>query len=208
MEESRITELVLSAYDKIAEKYKLSYDEIDRQDWEHWEKFITECSGGKILDMGCGAGSATVYLWKRGLVPYGIDISEKMLSIARKQNKEIVWEKADLCDCPFEDRSFKGIIVSYTLNHLNDHMTKKMKAEIDRLLEDNGLLLLMFHVGTGEEVRSDPLDDSIQVYYHYFSRESLNSLFYNYEEIDYYSRKSVSAEELENDKAVIVYRKR
>lgn len=208
MDTIMVKDLVKNAYSKIAESYQVSYSEIDEQDWQHWDTFISACAGQKVLDMGCGTGDATRYLLKKGVFPCGIDFSDGMLKIAKMQDNAIIWIQGDVCNCPFPDHSFKGIVVSYTINHLNGEMLDRLKAEVDRLLVKNGLLLVVYHVGTDEEIRNDPLDDSVSIYYHYFQREYLDKLFYNYETVDFYQRKSVDSIELVNDKAMITYIKR
>lgn len=203
-----VKNLVKNAYSKIAESYQESYSEIDGQDWLHWETFISACAGQKVLDMGCGIGDTTKYLLKRGLYPCGMDFSDEMLNIAKMQNNSIIWVRGDVCKCPFPDHSFKGIVVSYTINHLNKEMLEYLKGEVDRLLTEKGILLLAYHVGTSEEIRNDPLDDSLSIYYHYFQKEDLDKVFFNYEILDFYQRKSLDRSELVNDKAIITYIKR
>lgn len=201
-------DLVRKAYARIAQSYQESYSEIDEQDWCHWETFITACAGSKVLDMGCGIGDATKYLLRRGIVPCGIDFSDEMLNIAKTQNNSIIWVRGDICNCPFPNHSFKGIVISYTINHLNAEMISDLKEEVDRLLVANGAVLLVYHVGTGEEIREDPLDSSLSIYYHYFQKEVLDKVFFNYDTVDFYQRKSMSSLELSNDKAIITYIKR
>lgn len=203
-----VKDLVKNAYAKIAESYQESYSEIDWQDWQHWETFISACVGQKVLDMGCGTGDATKYLLKKGIFPCGIDFSDEMLNIAKTQDNSIIWVRGDVCDCPFPDHTFKGIIASYTINHMNGQMLYRLKEEIDRLLVDNGMLLVVYHVGKNDEIRNDPLDDSLLIYYHYFQKVDLDKVFFNYETVDFYQRKSMNPSELINDKAMITYIKR
>ncbi len=203
-----VKDLVRKAYSKIAQSYQESYDEIDEQDWSHWETFIAACTGSKVLDMGCGTGNATKYLLKKGVFPCGIDFSDEMLNIAAAQDNSIIWVRGDICDCPFPDHSFEGIVISYTINHLNTEMISHLKEEVDRLLVENGVVLLVYHVGAGEEIRNDPLDESLSIYYHYFQKEDLDKVFFNYKTVDFYQRKSMDPVELSNDKAMITYIKR
>lgn len=208
MNTEKVKDLVWNAYEKIADSYQDSYSEIDEQDWQRWGTFLSSCAGEKVLDMGCGTGDATKYLLEHGVFPCGMDFSDEMLNIAKKQKNSIVWVRGDICSCPFPDHSFKGIVVSYTINHLNEEMLGQLKEEIDRLLVEDGVLLLVYHVGTGEEICSDPLDASLSIYYHYFQKEELDTLFSDYEAIDFYQRKSLDLSELINDKAMITYVRR
>jgi ubiquinone/menaquinone biosynthesis C-methylase UbiE len=76
-----------------------------------------------ILDVGCGTGSHASYLKKKGFNISGVDISSKMLKIARKKNPKIkfkninskISKKFDICYSFFH-------VVSYldTNKKLND----------------------------------------------------------------------------------------
>ncbi|KIE64014.1 bifunctional 2-polyprenyl-6-hydroxyphenol methylase/3-demethylubiquinol 3-O-methyltransferase UbiG [Candidatus Riesia pediculischaeffi] len=52
-------------------------------------KFISNCCNGffgkKILDIGCGGGILTESMFKKGGIVTGIDVSKKMLKVARLQ---------------------------------------------------------------------------------------------------------------------------
>ena len=39
-------------------------------------------SGGKVLDLGCGTGSASLELSKRGFLPFPVDASLEMIKVA------------------------------------------------------------------------------------------------------------------------------
>lgn len=208
METNQVREVVKGAYSKIARFYQNSYEKINESDWAYWDTFASACIGEKVLDMGCGIGDATRFMLKKGIFPCGLDFSEEMLNIAKKQKNEIIWVKGDICNCPFPDHSFKGIVISYTINHLSDEMLLQLKMEVDRLLVNNGILLLVYHVGKGEEVRTDPIDDSVSIYFHYYQKEELDKLFSNYEKINFYQRCSIDKAELTNDKAIATYIKK
>ncbi|PKF61045.1 class I SAM-dependent methyltransferase [Psychromonas sp. psych-6C06] len=59
-------------------------------------KFIT--AHGNALDVGCGCtGRFIDLLQEQGLQPEGLDISQKMLSIAQKRHPKITFYHADIC---------------------------------------------------------------------------------------------------------------
>lgn len=207
MEPEKIKEMVIHTYDRIAKNYVTAYQSMDEPDWQHWEKFIADLQGKRVLDMGCGTGDASRYMAEKGLNVVGIDLSEEMLSIARKQPASIEWVKGDICACPFGDAEFDGIILSYTLNHLNERMFHKVMAEVERLLKPRGKILLVYHVGVGEIVMPEPLDSDLSIYYHFWNRKSLETYFKDYNLEFYFQRRSQDISELENDKAIVIYGK-
>ena len=207
MDINDIKRSVISAYDDIAEAYWEAYQEADEADWVHWEQFVVACNQKKVLDMGCGTGDATIYLKKRGINACGIDLSDGMLKMAQKNSDDIIWIKGDICNCPFPDKSFYGIVLSYTINHLNIEMAKMVFSEIERLLQDCGYLLIAYHVGEGEEYITEPLNTSLRIYYHYYTSDVISRLLPGFKLVSHYQRKSLNPEELDNDKAFSVYKR-
>src|SRR3989344_1676954 len=72
-------------YNKIAEDWHR-----DHQDDSWWmegtDRFIELVgSGASVLDAGCGVGTKSKYLLEKGLKVSGIDLSEKMIEIARRE---------------------------------------------------------------------------------------------------------------------------
>ena len=71
------------------------YDELmDNVPYEQWTADIIEILGaydindGLVLDLGCGTGTVTRLLSKKGYDMIGIDLSEDMLSVAREKSEE------------------------------------------------------------------------------------------------------------------------
>lgn len=67
------------------------YDKLIDQDYEKWADYIEEIFkiNGKdpklVLDLGCGTGSITNILAKRGYDMIGVDLSPDMLNVAREK---------------------------------------------------------------------------------------------------------------------------
>lgn len=80
-------------YDLIADAYDSVNKEIDYSSWADFIERILEREFGEgkaelVLDLGCGTGSMTVELAKRGYDMTGIDYSVEMLDIARERANE------------------------------------------------------------------------------------------------------------------------
>ena len=77
--------------------------------------------GKKILDLGCANGINTVYLKKKDAEVVGVDISENLLELARKnafrENLDIPFYKIDGENLPFEDKSFDIVLTMFVLQH-------------------------------------------------------------------------------------------
>ncbi len=82
---------------------------------------------GEVLEVGCGIGVGPAYIAKRyGCQVVAVDISEKMLSWARKRAQRegvaelITFRKAGINELPFEDDRFNAVIVESVLAFVED----------------------------------------------------------------------------------------
>ena len=107
-----------------------------------------------ILDMGCGTGGHAIPLAERGYGVYGIDRSERMLSVARKKTDDsglsdkIQLKTADVRGCVI-DKTFDAVIamfavLSYQVS--NDDLFSTLKTA-RRHLRLGGLFVCDFWYG-------------------------------------------------------------
>ena len=113
---------------------------------------------GTALDFGCGIGRITQALAEVFEVSYGIDISEKMIEIAKKHNrfgdkcKYIANIRDDLMI--FKDGSFDFVFSDNVLQHNSPDVIKKYIEEFARILRPDGILFFQIplqlpkHVGS------------------------------------------------------------
>src|SRR5690554_353842 len=105
-------------FDKEAEDYDQWYNSklgsfVDRVETELAFKLFKPHKEMKILDVGCGTGNFSVKLAEMGCKVVGIDLSEKMLNIARakiKEDLDLEFHKMDACKLEFSDEEFDGVI--------------------------------------------------------------------------------------------------
>lgn len=91
------------------------------------------------LDAGCGSGIYCRLLAARGAVVTGIDVSETMIQIARKQtpvSSKITYVNGSLSTLPFEDSSFDLILCTYVLENIEN--ISQVFAEFYRVITKNG----------------------------------------------------------------------
>lgn len=97
----------------------------------------------KVLDIGCGAGHG-ITLCPKDIEYTGIDISPKMLEIAKKVYPSNNFLLTSVESLPFEDNSFDVCVSFYgSLSHVSS--IKKAICEINRVLTDSGFFLGMFY---------------------------------------------------------------
>ena len=101
-------------------------------------KYLPRKSNVRILDAGCGPGSAMIYLSKFGKVT-GVDISEHALKYAKKRGSV---KKGDILNLPFKNASFDIVVCLDVLYHIWVVDKKKAISEFHRVLKKDGILLL------------------------------------------------------------------
>ncbi|MDH6452098.1 SAM-dependent methyltransferase [Streptomyces sp. SAI-149] len=96
-------------YDAIAEDYAERFrDEIpgkplDRAVFAAFAALVGE--GEPVADLGCGPGRVTAHLASLGLSVFGLDLSESMLAIARRENPGLRFEQGSMLELALPDGS-------------------------------------------------------------------------------------------------------
>jgi ubiquinone/menaquinone biosynthesis C-methylase UbiE len=100
--------------------------------------------GMRVLDVGCGTGNFSIKLAQKGCKVTGIDISEKMLHIARKKAEmaglNIEFKNVDVYDLDFPDESFDAVFSMAAFEFIKE--PKKAFDEMYRVLKTGGQLLI------------------------------------------------------------------
>lgn len=100
--------------------------------------------GLKVLDLGCGEGYCARRLRERGAAEViGIDISEKMIAMARAGEQAeplgIVYQIGTATDLSqFSNSSFDLVLAMFLFNYLNIEQTQQAMREVFRLLKLGG----------------------------------------------------------------------
>jgi len=98
---------------------------------------LTLFTNRTVLDVGCGVGAYSTVANKCGArMVVGIDINREYVRKASLDNKVL----ADACALPFKGSCFDIILMIEILEHL--YFDTKALMEVNRLLTENGLLLL------------------------------------------------------------------
>ena len=99
--------------------------------------------GAHVLDAGCGAGEPVArYFVARGDTVAGIDVSERMLALARRQVPEATFQRMDVRALDFPPASFDAIAAVYGVFPLPRAEHAGLFAGFARVLKPGGRLLL------------------------------------------------------------------
>ena len=74
--------------------------------------------GDRVLDVASGPGYVAELAAARGAKPAGVDISEGMVTLARRNHPELQFVVGDAEKLPYGDRSFDAVVGGFVINHL------------------------------------------------------------------------------------------
>lgn len=97
--------------------------------------------GAKVLDLCTGTGDMAGFVKEKCADSdvVGLDISSKMLDIAKKKHPNIKFIQGDASKMPFEDTDFDFIISTFGYRNIKDK--EKAIIEIRRILKNGGQFL-------------------------------------------------------------------
>jgi ubiquinone/menaquinone biosynthesis C-methylase UbiE len=99
-------------------------------------------TGGQLLEIGCGTGHWSQCFCSRGFEVMGVDISERMITLARKKDMAgATFEVADAERLPFADETFDVAAAITTLEFVGD--SPRAVAEMARCVKKRGGTLIV-----------------------------------------------------------------
>jgi len=105
---------------------------------------LASLEGGRVLDLGCGAGRYLRALLARRVEPIGLDLSSPLLQRARAELPDVPLVRADMRCVPFRSASFRWVLLMFTSfgYFLTREEDARVLEEVARLLEPGGHLVL------------------------------------------------------------------
>ncbi|WP_371803588.1 class I SAM-dependent methyltransferase [Candidatus Lokiarchaeum ossiferum] len=113
-----------------------------------------DISNKKILDVGCGDGVLSYFLYKENAFVSGIDSSELSINFAKLKTKNcnINFYHGSSNDLPFINEEFDIVVSSDVIEHVFDY--NKFLSEIHRVVKKQGLVV----ISTPIRITEAPLD--------------------------------------------------
>lgn len=107
-------------------------------------KHVGAVRGKTVLDVGCGTGLYSIRLSESGADVTAVDISSKMIEIARRKAQDrgqyIWYDQADMAKLPYENRTFDVVVSITALEFAADPLPALM--EMARVLRPGGKLVV------------------------------------------------------------------
>ena len=207
MEQS--SEKIAQQYDAIAGEYAKAFTgehEKKPKDREILRRFAKEMGNRKpIWDFGCGPGQTTKYLTDLGVEISGLDLSEEILTQARRIHPEIHFQKGNMLELEFADDCIAAVVAFYAIVHFTEQQVQTAFAEVFRVLQPGGLFLLTYHVGEKTIHIDEFLGRKIDIEFMFFTRDFITGCLRErgFESIDTIEREPYPEVEYQSRRAYV-----
>ena len=130
-------------FSTIADRYDvitvvLSYG-MDRRWKRRLADIASPASGSRVLDLACGTGDIAFEMASRGASVTGLDVTHRMLQLARRKSTAVPLVCGDMASLPFRDAGFDVVSTGYGLRNVPD--LPAALREIHRVLRPGGILV-------------------------------------------------------------------
>ena len=154
----------LDVYDKhISDYEKLIAKEFKDTNLDTFMKMIVK--EGKVLDLGCGTGSASLELMKKGFSPFPVDASLEMVKVAesllKMKVRKISFDEIDEYDF------YNAIWANFSLLHTTKNQFSNILKRLFFALKEEGILFFSLKQGTGES------RDKLGRFYSYYEKSEV-----------------------------------
>ncbi|WP_379965655.1 class I SAM-dependent methyltransferase [Epilithonimonas sp. UC225_85] len=141
-------------WSEVANLYEEKFLNLNIYD-ETYDLFCNEIKNSvpAILDIGCGPGNISKYILNKieNADILGIDYSEKMIQLAKKNVPKARFEEMDCREINQINKKFDAVISGFFLPYLNKKETDIFFSNVKSLLKDNGVAYFSFVEGNPED---------------------------------------------------------
>jgi len=132
---------------KTRDDYNLIADDFSRTRNKPWEElnFLKRYvkTDERVLDLGCGNGRIFELLKDKQVDYYGIDVSEKLIDIAKKNYPKAKFIVGDALNLPFSNSFFDAVFSIAVIHQIpSNELRSVFLKEAKRVLKPNGRMIL------------------------------------------------------------------
>ncbi len=134
---------VASGYDRIAERYlRWTRERPAAVRRRYLELLMSRVpAGGRVLDLGCGAGDPMTRMLAQRYDVVGVDISARQLALARRRVPTAHLVRGDIARPCFSASAFDAVTAFYAIIHVPRSEHAGLLADILRILRPGGIFL-------------------------------------------------------------------
>jgi ubiquinone/menaquinone biosynthesis C-methylase UbiE len=141
---------------------------------ERWAPSLP--AGGRVADVGCGAGRATRWLEAHGFSVLSVDLSTEMLRRTRAGRPRAPAALADMRALPSARGGFDGLAAFFSLTHIPKSEAPAVLGEFRRILKPAGGLLVAIVAGEDEGEETTDWAGGHALHFSAFTRPELAGL--------------------------------
>lgn len=175
----------MQAYEDFAEVYDTFMDETPYEEWSEFVAASLKAAGiddGLVLDLGCGTGTLTELLAKKGYDMIGVDLSDRMLNIAMEKREQsgldILYLQQDMREFELYGTVRAVICLCDSLNYVLDEEELLTTFRlVNNYLDPGGLFLFDFNTTykyetvIGDTTIAENRDDCSFIWENYYDAE-------------------------------------
>ncbi|WP_431971363.1 class I SAM-dependent DNA methyltransferase [Nocardia sp. bgisy134] len=139
-----------TAYDDMAQLYTdfvrghLATQPFDRAVLGAFAELLRADESGPVADLGCGPGRIAAHLVSLDVPTFGMDLSPRMIELARAEYPGLRFEVGSMEELTIEDGALAGLVAWYSIIHLPPERVPHVLREFHRVLRTGGHALLAF----------------------------------------------------------------
>lgn len=171
------TTKTISAYNRNANDYTAKFNDYSTYKTKiiaFHDSFIQK--GARILDLGCGPGNNITTIKSRddSCQFTGIDLSEKLLDIARTTHPSCTFLHRNICHLEASVR-YNTVLASFCIVHLNNEETEEILHFISDSLLTGGSCYLSFMEGSTSGFEKTSFSNE-EIYFNYYEVQTVTEM--------------------------------
>lgn len=135
-------------YDSFSDHYFDLFGKSQLDYAQYLVEFVSELvnhNQNRILDLGAGTGILSFPLSKRSKQLIAVDFSFRMLKKgldSTSRGESIKWQQANVCNLPFESKTFDVVISCGLITHIIPNQFEKFISEMSRVVTQKGHIVI------------------------------------------------------------------
>ncbi|MGB5435013.1 MAG: class I SAM-dependent methyltransferase [Maribacter sp.] len=163
-------------WNKIAQQYEDSFMDLELYN-DTYDIFCGSIhkKNASLLEIGCGPGNITKYISTRNpsYKIHAIDVSKKMIELARKNNPNTDFEVMDCRNLTDLQKIVDGVICGFTIPYISKSDCTKLFYNCCNLLKENGMFYVSFVAGHYKNSGFIKGSAGDRVYFHFHELERI-----------------------------------
>lgn len=142
---------IAKSYDKIARAYVFQHEDSAHLSKKSLDRFVSFLpQNASVLDVGCGGGRDAKYLFERGVCVRGIDVSARMIRLAKSYAPDIVFENIDVMELSVR-KKYDGVWCCRVFHHISLNEQERFLKRLKALTQKGGIIFLTSVVSDTKE---------------------------------------------------------